>query len=124
MENTKKVLIVDDEPKILDVFSRQLTNLGHFNVETAQGGIAGLDKIKQGGFDVVLLDLMMPDKDGIEVLKEMQSLENAPKVMVLTNLMSEEQEKITKELGVKDYIIKTKVDPKTLIEKINNLFAA
>lgn len=119
--NETKILLVDDEQKILDIFTKQLVNLGHFSVDTALGGIPAIEKLTQNKYDILLLDLMMEDKDGIEVLKEMKQLPNQPKVIILTNLVSEEQKKVTSDLGVFDYIIKTDIDPTTLISKINQL---
>ena len=121
MNEDKRILIVDDEEKILNIFSKQLNLLGHFNVDTALGGNSGLEKLKKVNYDVLLLDLMMPDKDGLEVLKEISQFNFKPKIIILTNLISEEQKKLTRDFGVSDYVIKTEVDPNDLINKIKNL---
>lgn len=115
-----QILLVDDEEKILNIFSKQLVDLGGFSVETAKGGIDAVDKISSGNFKVVLLDLMMADKDGIEVLREIRNLEANPVVIILTNLMNEEQKKLTSDLGAVDYIIKTEIEPTELIQKIKH----
>lgn len=79
-----RVLIVDDEPEILRAFARMLRS---FDVECAEGGREGLEVLKRSdAFDVVVLDLMMPDVDGEHVLDWMR--ENAPhllsKVLLIT----------------------------------------
>lgn len=66
---TARVLVVDDEPVILSIFSRFITKAGH-KVDTASGGAEALDKICNGQYDIVLLDWMMPGISGAEVLQQ------------------------------------------------------
>jgi CheY-like chemotaxis protein len=71
------VLVVDDEPVILSIFSRFITKAGH-KVETAPGGAQALEMIKKGHYDIVLLDWMMPGVSGAEVLQ--QAVPDNPKL--------------------------------------------
>lgn len=117
-----KILLVEDEQGIADVFKKQLEMIGGFEVTIASGGQSALDLMEKTKFDVVLLDLVMPDVDGIEVLKKMN--ENGGEnfsvpVIVLTNVTSEETRKEVEGLGAKGYIVKTDIEPQKLIGEIN-----
>ena len=63
-----RVLVVDDNEMNRDMLARRLAKTG-MQVDTAEDGNSGLDKILTGAFDLIMLDIMMPDIDGIEVLK-------------------------------------------------------
>jgi CheY-like chemotaxis protein len=63
-----RVLVVDDNEMNRDILARRLTRIG-LNVDTAEDGNSGLDKILTGEYNLIMLDIMMPDIDGIEVLK-------------------------------------------------------
>jgi len=118
----KKILLVEDEPGIAGAFEKQLRLIGGFEVEIARGGKEGLQALEKGGFDVLLLDLVMPEVDGIEVLRLMR--DNSDKyakvpVIVLTNVTSDETKKGVEKFDIQDFIIKTDVTPEVLIEAIN-----
>jgi len=66
-----RVLVVDDNEMNRDMLARRLERIG-FNTDTAEDGNSGLDKILSGEFDLIMLDIMMPDIDGIEVLKRVR----------------------------------------------------
>ena len=110
---SKKILIVDDAPDIANIFKKQLDLGGEYEAEVAYGGVEALEKISTTKFDLVLLDLVMPDKDGIEVFKEMKADEekyhNTP-VIALTNSTSPEVREETKKLGMSGFIVKTDAD--------------
>jgi len=80
----KKILLVDDDSKILLLQKTILTQSG-FSVETASNGLEALDKLKNGSFDGIVLDIMMPLMDGYETAREIKKLENhktTPIIMV------------------------------------------
>lgn len=120
MNNDKKVLIVDDEQVTLEVFQEQLLKLGGIESDTANSGKEGYEAIKSGKYSVVLLDLMMPDMDGMQILQKIKEENIKIKVIVFSNVPSEEDMAKTKELGAIDYITKTTIEPEDLIEKIKN----
>lgn len=98
------VLVVDDEPRILDIIRLTLERAG-FDVFEAEDGYTALEKARQIIPDIVLLDLMLPDMDGYEVLKEIRSVSNVP-VIILT-VKADEADKVRGlELGADDYITK------------------
>ena len=66
----KKIAIVDDENDILDVLDRFLSRSGNLQIKTFNNPIDGLADVQRGGYDLVLLDIMMPQMDGIEFLKK------------------------------------------------------
>ncbi len=79
----KTILIVDDEQHIREHYHNLLTEKG-FSVETAEDGESGLNKFRSGEYDLVLLDVNMPDRSGLEVLKEIKMLKESQVVFLLT----------------------------------------
>ena len=122
--NAKRILIIDDEEAIANSFAKQLTQIGGFPTDIAIGGQEGLTKLAENEYNLVLLDLVMPETDGLAVLKEMATAPDkyhTPKVMVLTNVSSEDARNDVAEYEIIEFIVKTDIDPDDLIEKINNL---
>jgi CheY-like chemotaxis protein len=116
----KRILFVDDDLYIRDIYEEVLKSEGYV-VETAINGEEGLAKLKVGGYDLVLLDVMMPTLDGIGVLEELQKnppqQKNGP-IILLTNLGFDPLVKSTKDKGVASYIIKADLTPRDLLDKI------
>lgn len=116
----KRILFIDDDLYIRDVYEEVLTSEGYI-VETAINGEEGLAKLQQGGYDLVLLDVMMPTLDGIGVLEELQKnppqQKNGP-IILLTNLGFDPLVKTAKDKGVSEYIIKADLTPRDLVEKV------
>lgn len=115
----KTVLIIEDDEQVVRVYTIKLKQEG---VETigAVDGEAGLEKIVSEKPDLVLLDLMLPKKDGFWVLEEMvkkPELKKIP-VVVLSNLGQEEDKKRALKLGVKEYLVKADISIKEVVEKI------
>jgi DNA-binding response OmpR family regulator len=92
MDSTKKILIVEDERPLAHALELKLKSAG-FDIVLAGNGQEALDQIKEGHFDVMLLDLMMPELDGFQVLQQIQNDANKPgAVFVLSNLSQREDE--------------------------------
>lgn len=102
----KKILIVDDEKDILDLLSYNLSKEG-FDVVTAKNGVEALKLAKQNP-DAIILDIMMPEMNGIEVIKELNkdSITASIPVLLLTAKGGETDEIIGLEVGADDYIVK------------------
>ncbi|MFL5929168.1 MAG: response regulator transcription factor [Gaiellaceae bacterium] len=100
-----KVLVIDDEPKIVSFVTRALTARG-YDVDSAESGTQGLELIRIGGYAVVVLDLRLPDIDGIDVLRS--AMEDRPdqQVIVLSALPDVETKVQCLDLGAVDYITK------------------
>ena len=101
---SNKILVIDDEKAIADIVKFNLEKEG-FLVETANDGLEGINKVKSWLPSLVVLDIMMPKKDGFQVLKEIRELFNIPVIMLTAK--EEEVDKILGlELGADDYVVK------------------
>jgi DNA-binding response OmpR family regulator len=117
----KKVLIVEDEKFIQDLYSLVFTTSG-FDVDTASDGDEALTKIKEHTYDIILLDIMLPKTNGIEVLRTIRK-EDAPSkdipVFLITNLGQENIIKEAFDIGADGYLLKSQVTPKDAVATIN-----
>jgi two-component system, OmpR family, alkaline phosphatase synthesis response regulator PhoP len=118
----KKILIADDEPDILEIVQYNLQNEG-YEVTTAKNGNEAIEMAKRFNPDLIILDIMMPGKNGIEVcnILRMQPAFNDTLIIFLTALSDEGTEVKGLETGADDFITKP-VSPKVLISKVNALF--
>ncbi len=101
---SNKILVVDDERAIADIIKFNLEKEGHM-VDTAADGEEGISKVFSWDPDLVLLDIMMPKKDGFQVLKEIRSKKQTP-VIMLTAKEEEVDKVLGLELGADDYVVK------------------
>jgi two-component system, OmpR family, alkaline phosphatase synthesis response regulator PhoP len=122
MSTIKKILIADDEPDILEIIQYNLHAEG-FEVITAKNGNEALEKAKKHLPDLVILDIMMPGKTGLEVcnLLRAQPIFKNTLIIFLTALNDEGTEIKGLETGADDYITKP-ISPKVLVSKVNALF--
>lgn len=121
----KKILIVEDDVFIRDIYQVKFSQEG-FDVTTAEDGIKAMEKLENLVPDIILLDIMMPYMNGMEVLRRIKSnelLKNIP-IIMLTNIS--EKEKVTEglEFGVSDYLIKSHFTPSEVVHKVNVLLNA
>ena len=111
MENQEKtlprinVLIIDDDKKLCRLVKDYLEPMG-YNVDAAHNGTQGLEKVLAGDFHVVILDVMMPEMDGFEVLKRLRKESDIP-VLMLTARGDETDRIVGLEMGADDYLPKT-----------------
>lgn len=122
MSLTKKILIADDEPDILEIIAYNLEQEG-YEVITARNGNEAIEQAKIHGPSLILLDIMMPGKNGIEVCNYLRSLPTFKDTLIvfLTALGDEGSEIKGLEMGADDYLAKP-VSPKVLVTKINSLY--
>ena len=100
-----QILVVEDEPTIAIALQDDLEDEG-YRVEAVSDGLTALEKTRSRGFDLVLLDVMLPGKDGFTVLREMRKAGNQTPVILLT-ARGQEQDRITGlALGADDYVTK------------------
>lgn len=100
----KRILIVDDESAISDLLKVYLTNEG-YEIDTSDSGRSALEKIKNEHYDLALLDIMLPDIDGLQLLTIIRQSQNYPVIMLTAK--DEETDKITGlTIGADDYITK------------------
>ena len=113
-----KILIVDDEPRIRELIHEHLQYAGYI-CEEAGDGSAALAQLSGGGFDLVILDLMMPFMDGMTCLREMRARHINTPVIILTARGEEYDRVAGLEGGADDYIVKpfNPMELKVRIEK-------
>jgi DNA-binding response OmpR family regulator len=100
-----RVLVVDDEPRISNFVSRALTAEG-FRVDAANDGVRGLELARTGRYELVVLDLLLPGRDGISVLRELMDVRPEQRVLVLSALSDVPSKVECLELGASDYLPK------------------
>lgn len=117
-----KILLVEDDPFLLDMYSTKFKEVG-FDVSIAQDGEMGLSKAKELMPDLILLDIVLPKKDGFEVLKTLKSDGQTAKipVVLLTNLGLDSDVKRGLELGAQSYIIKAHFTPTEVVAKVKEI---
>ena len=116
-----KILIVDDEPRIRELIHEHLQYAGYI-CEEAGDGSAALAQLSGGGFDLVILDLMMPFMDGMTCLREMRTRKIMTPVIMLT-ARSEEYDKLAGlEGGADDYVVKP-FSPRELVARVKAVLA-
>ncbi len=115
----KKILIIEDEEVLLKLLEQKLTKEG-YQVEIARNGQEGMGKIRQSKPDLILLDIVMPKMGGFEVMEEInqdQNLKGIP-IVIISNSGQPVELSRAKELGVKDWLVKTDFEPEEVIEKV------
>lgn len=109
------LLIVDDEPKIRDLI-RKYARFEGYEVEEAANGMEAVDKCRNGQYDLVIMDVMMPELDGFSACREIRKTSQVP--MLMLSARGEEYDRIHGfELGVDDYVVKP-FSPKELMMRI------
>ncbi len=120
-----KIALIEDDVNIREMYKIKL-ELSGYDVSVAEDGAKALDLIKKENSDLVLLDILLPKKDGFEVLKEIKDstdkkIKSIPVVM-LSNLSSKEDINEAKKLGASDYFVKAKTSPGEIAEKVGEFF--
>jgi len=115
----KKILLVEDEELLADLLLKKLTVSG-YEVSLANDGERGLNLVRELRPDLVLLDILMPKMDGLQVLAEMQkdnALRKIPVIVISNSGQPVEIDKI-KKLGAKDWLIKTDFNLQEIMQKV------
>lgn len=115
----KKILLIEDEEIMVDLLQKKLAAEG-YDVLVARDGEEGLELMKGAHPDLVLLDIIMPKKNGFEVMEEKQKdkdLRGIPLVIISNSGQAIELDK-AKKLGAKDWLVKTEFDPKEVLKKV------
>ncbi len=111
----KKILLVDDEPEILEI-CRDYLKASNYDVVTAKNGAQGVSTFRREKPDLIVLDLMMPEMDGLDVCREIRRESNVP-IIMLTARVEETDKLIGLELGADDYITKP-FSPRELVARV------
>lgn len=117
-----KALIIDDDDFLLDIYSTKFRESG-FEVEISKDGGDAENKAKNFKPDLILLDLVMPNVDGFEILKKLKSegVSSNAKIAILSNLDQKEDIDRGLNLGADDYIIKADFTPSEVVERVKRL---
>lgn len=119
-----KVLIVDDDKFLLGMYSLKFANNG-YDVETTVGSPAALEKLRGGAKpDVLLLDIVMPFMDGLELLKKIRDEKLAPGsvIIMLTNQSQSADIEKAKDLDVDGYIVKASTIPSEVLNEVEKIY--
>jgi CheY-like chemotaxis protein len=118
-----KILLVDDDHFILTMYAIKFKSSG-FEIETCVDGASAISKLKEGlKPDVILLDMIMPNMDGIETLTEIrkQNLATGTKVVFLSNQNQQSDIDKAKALGVDGYIVKATSIPSEVVDEVKKI---
>ena len=122
MPESKKILIAEDEKPMARAMQMKLQKAG-FEALTVHDGAAAVEAATQTAYDLILLDLIMPKKDGFTVLEELQKAGNKAPIFVLTNLSQPEDNARTQALGAKQFIVKSNTPILEIVEMIQKELA-
>lgn len=121
----QKILVIDDDLFIRELYEEVLKNAG-YEVDSAVNGEEGLNKLQQGGYDLTLLDLMMPKLDGLGVLSALSenppAVKNGP-IILLTNMSSDADAEKGLQKGAYSYFVKSDLTPDQLLEKAQKVLS-
>jgi len=121
----RKILIVDDDSFLLDMYALKFSQ-NNFEVHTAVSGVEALEKIKSGlNLDVMLVDIIMPEMDGFEMLEKINDEKLSPNStkIILSNKSEQRDIDRGKDLGVAGYIIKANSTPIEVINQVVEILA-
>ncbi|PJE74173.1 MAG: response regulator [Candidatus Taylorbacteria bacterium CG10_big_fil_rev_8_21_14_0_10_41_48] len=119
-----KVFIVDDDKFLLGMYSLKFSNNG-YEVDTTVGSVLALEKLRAGAQpDVLLLDIIMPHMDGLELLKTIRDEKLVPNatVVMLTNQSQSSDIERAKELNVDGYIVKASTIPSEVMQEVQKIY--
>jgi DNA-binding response OmpR family regulator len=121
MKKKKRILIVEDEEMLLKLYSFLLKEAG-YDVETQSTGSTAYEAIKNDFFDLVLLDIMIPEMDGIQVLTKLKDEgvldEKKPNIVMMTNLGKDTYIGQAVSLGIRGYIVKSDITPDVFLNEV------
>ena len=115
-QSRKKICIIDDEPNILEIYSRALSNKG-YDIVTAKNGREGLEIIRREKPNLVLVDIMMPEMDGVEMMNVMRQDESMAKIpiIIMSNVSDREIYKKVEKFNTRFYLVKSLFEPKKVV---------
>jgi len=114
----KKIVVVDDEEQICLVIKNYLLRKGHVDVDTFTNAKLAMPKILDSNYDLVLLDIMMPEVDGLDMLADIKKAKPDQKVIMMTAFSTEEKIIKSDLIGANDYITKPFISLRDVENKI------
>ncbi len=116
----KKILIVEDEKPLAHALALKMGHEG-FVTQVADTGAEGLKEALTGTYDMILLDLIMPEVDGFTILQELQTKKVKTPVIVLSNLGQDEDREKAKKIGAVDYFVKANTPIADILKKVKEM---
>jgi DNA-binding response OmpR family regulator len=116
----KRILLIDDDELILDTYRRILERNG-FHVDTASTGEQAKEQLEKSTYDILLVDIVLPDIPGDRLILDLRLNDNNVPVIVITGFSSYEKSLDTIGLRISDILLKP-IDPDELVESINDVF--
>ena len=118
----KSILLVEDDPFLVEIYTTKFKEAG-FSVAVATDGKESLKKMKEKVPDLLLLDIVLPDLNGWEVLGEIKKDDklNNLKIVILSNLGEKDEVEKGLKLGVKKYLVKARYTPSEVVEEVKKI---
>jgi len=116
-DKPKKILIVEDNPSLMKAEIFALKNAG-YKVDTATDGKMAMEQIAINEYGLILLDLVMPNKTGFEVLQSLKEIENTIPIIVFSNMLEEISREEALKLGAREYVVKSTISLDEMVEKV------
>ncbi len=119
----KKILLIEDDPFLIDIYTTKFKEETGFSVEVAKGGDEGLRKAEGNPPDLIILDIVLPQIDGWEILKKIRENKelNKVKIIIISNLGQKEEVEKGIKMGAAKYLIKAHYTPSEIVEEIKEI---
>ncbi|KKP70167.1 hypothetical protein A2X44_00465 [candidate division CPR3 bacterium GWF2_35_18] len=123
MSKARKILVIEDDQFIREMYCRELQKEG-YETDFTDNAEDGTKKIRKNKYDLVLVDIMLPGKNGLDMLKDFKEKDGTKgaKFILLTNIGQDSVVKQGLDLGAKGYFIKSSHTPSEIVQEINNFF--
>jgi DNA-binding response OmpR family regulator len=121
--SARRILFIEDDQFIVDMYARGLRHAG-YTVDVAGTGTKGLTMAQQGNYDLILLDIFLPEKSGIDILAELKGEGKPPirsKIVIMTNYAHDDEERAALEAKADGYFIKADITPNKLVDLAQKL---
>ncbi len=115
-----KILFVEDEKALRDTL-REVLESNKFKVETAADGEAALSLLNKNKYNLVLLDIILPKKNGLDVLEELDELNKNTPVILLTNLSGSSNVQKALDLGARNYLVKSEYSLDEIVDRVKEV---
>jgi len=120
----KKVLFIEDETQLAELYAMVLEKAG-YDVTVAKDGLEGFKLAQSGDFDLILLDLMLPNMSGMDILQALREPKKSPnfkgRILILTNFGEDDETRHKMEALTDGYLLKVNYTPRALVEYIQKL---
>jgi len=121
-KNIKKILLIEDDPFLVDIYTTKFKEAG-YDIIVAEDGDAGLEEIKERMPSLVLLDIVLPNFNGWEILRKVKREEKFKdlKVVILSNLGEQDEVEKGLKLGAAKYLVKAHYTPSEVVEEVKKI---